>query len=209
MRRSGITKPHGLPKQHKITIEIRSEHPYHSRPISRTRGAVRAVNPRQPRQLLVACQASPVIPESIVTYVSLDGGASWQNGGVPAQPASGPAGDDVTVAFDAYGRGYICATHSGHGSNVNPNPDNNRAVYVWRTDDGGRSFSAPVTVVEGQYCDHPWLATGQGQTSVGHDVYVAWGAETRTRPSTLRSRPMVDRASSRRAGSLGRPQSPL
>jgi hypothetical protein len=82
----------------------------------------------------------------------------------------------VTAAFDAHGRGYVCATRSGHGSNVGPaNPDADRAVYVWRTDDGGRSFSAPVTVVAGQYCDHPWLATG-GQAPAGHDVYVAWGA---------------------------------
>jgi hypothetical protein len=118
-----------------------------------------------------------VIPESIATYISPDGGASWQNGGVPPQPAAGPAGDDVTVAFDAHGRGYICATRSGHGSGLNPaNLDANRAVYVWRTDDGGRSFSAPVTVVEGQYCDHPWLATGLDQTSAQHDVYVTWGA---------------------------------
>ena len=136
-----------------------------------------AVNPRDPRQLLVACQASPAPPEMIVTYLSFDGGASWQNGGLPPQPTAGPAGDDVTAAFDALGRGYICATRSGHGSNLNPaNPDANRAVYVWRTDDGGRGFSAPVTVVEGQYCDHPWLATGQGQTPAGQNVYVAWGA---------------------------------
>ena len=64
-----------------------------------------------------------------------------------ALPAAGPAGDDVTVAFDAHGRGYVCATRSGHGSGLSAgNPDANRAVYVWRTDDGGRSFSAPVTL---------------------------------------------------------------
>jgi hypothetical protein len=136
-----------------------------------------AANPRRPRQLLAACQASPTIPEFIVTYLSFDGGASWQNGGVPPQPAAGPAGDDVTVAFDGHGRGYVCATHSGHGSDLNPaHPDADRAVYVWRTDDGGRSFSAPVTLVGGQYCDHPWVATAQGQTPPGDNVYVAWGA---------------------------------
>ena len=57
-----------------------------------------------------------------------------------------------------------------------PNPDANRAVYVWRTDDGGRSFSAPVTLVEGVYSDHPWVAAGQGQAPAGHNVYVAWGS---------------------------------
>jgi hypothetical protein len=124
----------------------------------------------------VACQASPATPELVVTYISADGGASWRSGGLPPQPAAGPAGDDVTVAFDAHGRGYICAARSGHGSNLGPaSPDANRAVYVWRTDDGGRSFSAPVTVVAGPYSDHPWLATG-GQTPASHDVYVAWGA---------------------------------
>ena len=136
-----------------------------------------AANPRDPRQLLAACQASPTTPELIVTYLSFDGGASWQNGGLPPRPAAGPAGDDVTVAYDAHGRGYLCATRSGHSPSPNPaNLNANRAVYVWRTDDGGRSFSAPVTVVEGQYCDHPWLATGQGQTPAGQNVYVAWGA---------------------------------
>jgi hypothetical protein len=137
-----------------------------------------AANPRHPRQLLVACQGSPRPPEFIATYLSFDGGASWQPGGRPPQPAAGPAGDDVNIAFDARGRGYICAARSGHGSGpTNPaNPDANRAVYVWRTDDGGRTFSEPVTLVAGTYSDHPWLATGQGQTPHEHNVYVAWGS---------------------------------
>src|SRR6266851_7201957 len=99
-----------------------------------------AANPRHPRQLLAACQASPTAdPQFIATYLSFDAGASWQNGGLPPQPAAGPAGDDVTVAFDVHGRGYLCATRAGHGSHPNPanpaNPDANRAVYAWRTDD--------------------------------------------------------------------------
>jgi len=106
-----------------------------------------AANPRHNGQLLVACQGSPRPPEFIPTYVSFDGGASWRPGGRPPQPATGPAGDDVNIAFDAHGRGYICATRSGHGVSVNSvNPDANRGVYVWRTDDGGRSFSEPVTL---------------------------------------------------------------
>ena len=137
-----------------------------------------ANNPRYPRQFLAACGVSPTPnPEFVATYLSFDGGASWQNGGLPPRPAVGPAGDDVTVAFDARGRGYICATRAGHTSNLNPaSPDADRAVYVWRTDDGGRTFSTPVTLLQGQYCDHPYLATGHGQTMDENDVYVAWGA---------------------------------
>jgi len=137
-----------------------------------------AANPRQPGQLLAACGVSSTPnPEFVATYLSFDGGASWQDGGLPPRPLAGPAGDDVTVAVDARGRGYVCATRAGHTSNPNSaNPDANRAVYVWRTDDSGRSFSAPATLLQGQYCDHPYLATGQGQTPDGQNVYVAWGA---------------------------------
>ena len=132
-----------------------------------------AANPRNPRQLLAACQASHTAnPQFIATYLSADGGAAWQNGGLPPPPAAGPAGDDVTVAFDVHGRGYLCATRAGNRSY--PNPNANRAVYVWRTDDGGRSFSAPVTLVEAQYCDHPSMAVGAGQTTSGDNVYAVW-----------------------------------
>jgi hypothetical protein len=136
-----------------------------------------AANPRRPLQLLVACQGSPFTPEFIVTYLSADGGASWRPGGKPAQPAAGPAGDDVTVAFGGNGSGYVCAARSGHGAGLSQaNPDAHRAVYLWRTDDGGRTFSAPVTLVEGVYSDHPWVAAGQGGNAPGNNVYVAWGA---------------------------------
>jgi hypothetical protein len=136
-----------------------------------------AANPLNQRQLLVACQGSPFTPEFILTYLSVDGGASWQAGGRPPAPTAGPAGDDVTVAFGGDGRGYVCAARSGHGSNLSTaNPDANRAVYVWRTEDGGRTFSAPVTLTQGSYSDHPWVAAGQGRSATAHNVYVAWGA---------------------------------
>ncbi len=134
-----------------------------------------AMNPRDPRQLLAASQVSPTAdPKFLATYLSSDAGATWHSGGVPRLPAGRADGDDVTVAFDAHGRGYICATTYESG----------RAIYVWRTDDGGRSFSAPLPVLENQYCDHPWLATGQGRTPSEHNVYIVWGAgNSRTAPA--------------------------
>jgi hypothetical protein len=133
-----------------------------------------AANPRDPRGLLVACQGSPFTPEFILTYRSSDGGVTWQAGAMPAQLVAGPAGDDVTVAWGGNGRGYVCAARSGHGSNLSQsNPDANRAVYVWQTDDAGRSFSAPVTLVAGVYSDHPWIAADQAPGA--RNVYVSWG----------------------------------
>jgi hypothetical protein len=135
-----------------------------------------AANPRQPLQLLVACQGSPFTPEFILTCRSVDGGASWHPGGQPPQPAAGPAGDDVTVAFGGNGRGYICAARSGHGPGLTQaNPDAHRAVYLWRTDDGGQSYAAPVTLASGSYSDHPWVAACPARSALGNNVYVAWG----------------------------------
>jgi BNR repeat-like domain/TAT (twin-arginine translocation) pathway signal sequence len=133
-----------------------------------------AANPRNPRQLLAAAQVSPgADPEFLATYLSSDAGLTWHPGAVPRLPV-GANGDDVTVAFDVRGRGYVCATSDAGG----------RAIYVWRTDDGGRTFSLPVTVLEDQYCDHPWLATGQGRTASERNVYVVWGAgNARTAPA--------------------------
>lgn len=127
-----------------------------------------AVNPRDPRQLLAACQASSSAdPEFIATYVSSDAGATWRSGAVPLlPPVSAHTGDDVTVAFDAQGRGYVCAASSG----------GDRAVYLWRTDDGGRTFSAPVTLATGEHFDHPWVGTGGGTSPAQRNVYVAWGS---------------------------------
>jgi hypothetical protein len=131
-----------------------------------------AVNPRHPRQLLAACQASPTAnPRFIATYLSFDAGATWQNGALPQPPAGqAPPSDDVTVAFDPQGRGYLCATRAS-------NTPGGRAMFVWRTDDGGRSFSAPVALVpEGvRDLDHPGIAAGAGQTPSQRNVYVTWG----------------------------------
>lgn len=138
-----------------------------------------AANPRDSRRLLAACQVSPTAdPEFIATYISVDAGASWRAGALPRLPTGAShTGDDVTVAFDARGRGHVCATSYGGG----------RAVFVWRTDDGGRSFSAPVTLVSDQYCDHPWLATGTGQTSSERTVYVAWASGNKSALGFTRS----------------------
>src|SRR6516165_5481589 len=131
-----------------------------------------AVNPRHPRQLLAACQASHTAnPQFIATYLSFDAGATWENGALPQPPAGqAPPSDDVTVAFDPQGRGYLCAERAA-------NTPGGRALFVYRTDDGGRSFSAPVALVpQGvQELDHPGIAAGAGQTPSQRNVYVTWG----------------------------------
>jgi len=48
------------------------------------------------------------------------------------------------------------------------------------TDDGGRSFAAPVTLLAGQYSfDAPWIAAGAGRTPSERNVYVVWASNGR------------------------------
>jgi hypothetical protein len=138
-----------------------------------------AVNPRNPRQLLAACQASPTAnPQLIAIYLSDDAGATWQSGALPQPPAGqAPASDDVTVAFDPHGRGYVCASRAS-------NTPGGRAMFAWRTDDGGRSFSAATTLLDGQYFDHPGIAADPDPSE--RIVYVAWaGGASGDNPSDL------------------------
>ena len=104
-----------------------------------------AVNPQDPRNLLAASQLFGRGYDVIGTYVSFDGGATWHDNGTLRAPRGANCGDDVTVAFDQHGEGYVAAmmtrcTAAGFSQS-------DRGVYVWRTFDGGRTFTAPVAVV--------------------------------------------------------------
>jgi hypothetical protein len=120
-----------------------------------------SVNPSDPLNLLGACMAESE-GGVIAAYASFDGGASWVSHG--ALEDSG-MGRDPTVTFDAEGRGYVCA--------------NTDDLHVWRTDDGGRSFAAPVLATRGRKLDHPWLAADptRGQLGATH-LYAAWTGGT-------------------------------
>jgi hypothetical protein len=131
-----------------------------------------ALNPRDPRNLLGASQVIGPGLHSVETFASFDGGRTWRdNGPLPLPPGANWA-DDVTVAFDGRGAGFVAAmatTHTAQGlSQIG------RGVYVWRTDDGGRTFGEPVAAVRGQFVDHPWLAADSA--SGAQDFYLAWTA---------------------------------
>ena len=165
-----------------------------------------AVNPRDPRQLLAACQVSPTRPPSSSQPTSRS--TEVRAGRTVAchrcqRRGEGRRRRDCRLRWT---RPRLCLRHASHAPQPRQ-PRRHRAIYVWRTDDGGRSFSAPVTLLEGQYCDHPWLATGQGQTPSGHNVYVAWGAGDSQTALDLTRSTTAARASSRRAESWRRPAS--
>jgi hypothetical protein len=123
-----------------------------------------AVNPRDPRNLLGTCIAHDDQGGThIGAYASFDAGASWRSLGGLQDSGNGR---DPTVTFDAAGRGFVCA--------------NTDDLHLWPTDDGGRSFGAPVLATRGHKLDHPWLAAdpSPGPPSTTY-LYGAWtGART-------------------------------
>jgi hypothetical protein len=117
-----------------------------------------AVNPRDPRNLLGVCIADSESVPVIAAYTSFDAGTTWRSLGALRDSSNGR---DPTVSFDAAGRGYVCA--------------NTDDLHVWRTDDGGRTFAAPVLATRGHKLDHPWLAADPSPASgEAAWLYAAW-----------------------------------
>ena len=84
-----------------------------------------ASNPVAPHNLLGACMVgTSTLPMLIATYVSFDGGASWRSNGALPLPADTVIADDVTVAFNSAGRGFVCAMATSEASR------DDRGVYV-------------------------------------------------------------------------------
>ena len=104
------------------------------------------------------------------TFVSLDNGRTWRDNGPLPLPAGFAQGIDTTTAFLPDGVGYVCAFALAKGASSFAARSRSSAVFVWRTNDGGRTFAGPAEVYRGPgFQDHPWLAAGFGRT-----LYVAW-----------------------------------
>jgi hypothetical protein len=131
-------------------------------------GPYLAANPADGRNLLGACSVYQGAQRSVATLASFDGGASWRNNGPLPIDLAGVTGNltagNATVAFDLRGRGFVCA--------VARNGQTRRGgIRLWRTDDGGLSFAAPVTAATG-FLDHPGLAAGRSPAAPGN-LYLA------------------------------------
>jgi hypothetical protein len=114
-----------------------------------------AVNPRNPHNLLAASDYAPN------AYVSFDSGLTWRNGGVLRLPPQS-GGGNMSVAFDSSGRGFVCGSFGS--------AEGTTQVRVWRTDDGGRTFTRSVLAGQAENLDRPWLAIERHSGT----IHVAW-----------------------------------
>jgi hypothetical protein len=118
-----------------------------------------AANPRDPRNLVGGSMS--LIERSIGTrtYVTLDGGSTWENVPLPRQARDG---GDPQVAFTPRGTAVYMElpTVEADGHATTP-------IHVWRSETGGRSWEKAAEI-PGSW-DHPVIAIDPGNGR----VYVA------------------------------------
>lgn len=129
-----------------------------------------AINPTRPENI-VAVSLQSHGSATDFAYFSFDGGSSWESVQGP-NPHGRTQGDDAVV-FDSAGRAfwsYISFT----GLRVERPEEAANGIFVNRSDDGGRTWRAPTTVVDHRntvepFEDKPFLtAAPDGR------IYIAW-----------------------------------
>ncbi|MBK3564179.1 sialidase family protein [Streptomyces sp. MBT62] len=106
----------------------------------------------------------------VAAYTSFDAGGTWRAEGL--LPGLVPDFDgNPTVAFDSRGRAFVGCVVATQG------PPRHGDVLMWRSDDGGRGFRPPSTVIAGGpgLVDHPHLTVGTGSRRVSAYLYLAAG----------------------------------
>ena len=131
-----------------------------------------AIDPSDPRDLLGACQfelgSRTRLPG---TFASFDGGRTWTDNGLLPLPAGYEQGADTTVAFDGAGTGFVVALMA-HGGGGYASRVSRGGIFLWKTTDGGRSFSKPQPVYTGPgFQDHPWLAVSPAGPA---SLFITW-----------------------------------
>ena len=171
----GGTTPEPLPRfQGPLNVRVsRDAYPAHASPSI-------AVNPRNPQNLIgtaVLLQPNPAYPRysnintinHVGTFASIDGGMNWRDNGPLPLPSGFIESFYESLAFNAQGTGFIAAVVS---ATVAQNAVTR--IVLWHTSDSGASFSAPVTVAQGQGSTNSSLAIDPAS---GH-LFIVWAEQT-------------------------------
>jgi len=144
-----------------------------------------AADPRDGRHLLgmSITRAGRERGSACRAFASFDGGWTWSTSDLPGQLDRG--GIDPQVAFDAEGTAYAVVLGGAATPAANGRRD---ALLVFRSSDGGRSWSEPVAVGTGETHDAPGLEVDTTGGPFHGRIYIStnYGEET-LRNGLLRS----------------------
>jgi hypothetical protein len=152
-----------------------------------------AVNP-QDRNNMIAASKKFSNPKtyrfSVGVRVTFDGGDTWKDANLPTLPEwpsmvglgdADPLGGmtDPSAVFDDFGNAFLVGEPVGYfGGFLPPKDIQTIGMFVYKSTDGGRHWSAPTLLHDGDIDDDKsWIASDNNPASpfYGH-VYIAWGA---------------------------------
>jgi hypothetical protein len=131
-----------------------------------------AQNPRDPQNLI---GASKMFTDNenyifrIGVYVSFDGGRTWLDQGQLSGLERYQVTSDPTVVFDSAGTAYVEVLAAR-------DPNGRSALYLYRSSDGGRTWSDPLLVNDDAsgFNDKEWLAADTTGDRYDGQLYSTW-----------------------------------
>lgn len=204
---AAANRTHGAGSGSKVAIgNVRvSRDPYlaHSEPAL-------AENPRNRNNLIAGSKmfSDPAAYRfKIGTYYSLDGGRSWHDSGLLPGFGSYATTSDVSIVFSSSGTAYVAVLACS--GDPCPGDGTRSGVFVSRSTDGGKTFSAPVAVfldtTGSFFSDKPWIAVDQSKGQTAGSIYVAWNLDPTANSSSCADPDMAPRRARAASQDAGNP----
>ncbi len=132
-----------------------------------------AINPRHPRELVSGSKKFHNILTydfTLATEYSHDGGHTWHDSADLVLPAGATVMTDPTLAWDDAGNVFLVGLTGN-----NPPTWDTIGIVIYKSSDGGKTWSAPNAIHNSSADDKQWVA-GDGSPASPHhgNVYAVW-----------------------------------
>lgn len=132
-----------------------------------------AINPNSPQQVVSSSKKFMNIQTydfTLATQFSTDGGRSWHDSPDLALPSGATVMTDPTLAWDDAGNVFLVGL-----TGYNPPTWNTIGIVIYKSSDGGKTWSAPNPIHNDSSDDKQWAAGDGNPASPFHGhVYAVW-----------------------------------